>query len=105
MYRHILIPTDGSELARSAVRHGLALAKAVGAKVTALTVEGSFDVYTVPASRVYEMSEAFAHHAERAKAHAQKILDGVAEQARAAGVVFGIGPVEQDHPYESSSET
>ena len=28
MYRHILIPTDGSELARRAVQHGLALAKA-----------------------------------------------------------------------------
>ena len=42
MYRHILIPTDGSELARRAVQHGLALAKVVGAKVTALTVEGVF---------------------------------------------------------------
>src|SRR5215475_13395491 len=75
MYRHILIPTDGSELSRRAVQHGLALAKAVGAKVTALS-ERSFDVYTVPASRVYEMSGAFAEHAERAKAHAQKILNG-----------------------------
>ena len=75
MYRHILIPTDGSELAGRAVRHGLALAKSAGAKVTALTVEPSFDVYTVPASRVYEMSGAFAEHAERAKAHAQGILD------------------------------
>jgi len=87
MYRHILIPTDGSELARSAVHHGLSLAKAVGAKVTALTVEASFDVYTVPASRVYEMSGAFAEHAERAKAHAEKILNGVAEEARQAGVI------------------
>ena len=34
MYRHILIPTDGSELAQRAVPQGLALAKAVGAKVT-----------------------------------------------------------------------
>src|SRR6516162_9735187 len=68
MYRHILIPTDGSELAGRAVRHGLALAKSAGAKVTALTVEPSFDVYTVPASRVYEISGAFAEHAERAKA-------------------------------------
>src|SRR5262245_17742703 len=87
MYRHILIPTDGSELARRAVQHGLSLAKAVGAKVTALTVEGSFDVYTVPSSRVYEMSGAFAEHAARAKAHAEKILNGVAEEARLAGVV------------------
>src|ERR1700758_2240478 len=95
MYRHILIPTDGSELSRRAVQHGLSLAKAVGAKVTALTVEGSFDVYTVPASKVYEMSGAFAEHAERAKAHAEKILNGVAEAARLAGVVCETVQIEE----------
>jgi nucleotide-binding universal stress UspA family protein len=105
MYRHILIPTDGSELAGRAVRHGLALAKAVGAKVTALTVGAPFDVYTVPASKVYEMSEAFAAHAERAKAAAQKVLDGVAEQARAAGVACETVQAEQHHPYEGIIET
>jgi nucleotide-binding universal stress UspA family protein len=105
MYRHILIPTDGSELARRAVQHGLSLAKAVGAKVTALTVEGSFDVYTVPASRVYEMSGAFAEHAERAKAHAEKILKGVAEAAQLAGVVCETVQIEEDHPYEAIIET
>ncbi|WP_410708024.1 universal stress protein [Bradyrhizobium sp. BWA-3-5] len=30
MYRHILIPTDGSELAERGVTHGLALAKSLG---------------------------------------------------------------------------
>jgi nucleotide-binding universal stress UspA family protein len=100
MYRHILIPTDGSQLARSAVRHGLALAKSVGAKVTALTVEPSFDVYTVPASRVNEMSGAFAEHTERAKAHARGVLDAIAEEARAAGIVCETVQVEQDHPYQ-----
>ena len=38
MYQHILIPTDGSELAWRGVAHGLALAKSVGAKVTAIYV-------------------------------------------------------------------
>jgi nucleotide-binding universal stress UspA family protein len=38
MYRHILIATDGSELAEKAVSVGLALAKGVGAKATAVTV-------------------------------------------------------------------
>jgi len=104
MYRHILIPTDGSELAGRAVRHGLSLAKSVGAKVTALTVEGSFDVYTVPASKVYEMSGAFAEHAERAKAHAEKILNGVAEEARLAGVTCETLHLEEDHPYEAIIE-
>ena len=38
MYTHILIPTDGSELAGKAVQHGVALAKRIGAKITILTV-------------------------------------------------------------------
>jgi nucleotide-binding universal stress UspA family protein len=29
MYKHILIPTDGSELSLKAVQHGILLAKAV----------------------------------------------------------------------------
>jgi nucleotide-binding universal stress UspA family protein len=39
MYRHILIPTDGSELAEHAVTNGLSLAKSLGAKVTVIIVE------------------------------------------------------------------
>ena len=38
MYKHILLPTDGSELSKAAMKHGITLAKAVGAKVTALVV-------------------------------------------------------------------
>ena len=38
MYKHILIATDGSELASKAVEHGLRLAKTVGAKATVVTV-------------------------------------------------------------------
>jgi nucleotide-binding universal stress UspA family protein len=38
MYRHILIPTDGSELAERGVAHGLALAKSLGAKVFVIYV-------------------------------------------------------------------
>ena len=52
MYRHILIATDGSALAERAVSHGLSLAKSVGAKVIALTVEAPFNVYDVPELRL-----------------------------------------------------
>ena len=37
MYKHILIATDGSELAWKAVTHGLDLAKSLDAKVTIVT--------------------------------------------------------------------
>ncbi|MCA8869769.1 MAG: universal stress protein [Rhodobacteraceae bacterium] len=38
MYKHILVATDGSELARKGLEHGLALAKQLDAKVTILSV-------------------------------------------------------------------
>ena len=38
MYRHILIPTDGSELAEHGLTHGLALAKSLGARVSVIYV-------------------------------------------------------------------
>ena len=33
MYKHILIPIDGSELSQNAILKGIALAKSMGAKV------------------------------------------------------------------------
>jgi nucleotide-binding universal stress UspA family protein len=38
MYANILLSTDGSDVARKGVEHGIALAKALNAKVTVITV-------------------------------------------------------------------
>src|SRR6266540_2359524 len=86
MYRHILIPTDGSELAHHAVTHGLALAKSVGAKVTFLVVEPTFDVFSVVPSKVDQMPGEFAEYGKRVKAHATSILNALADEARAVRV-------------------
>ena len=72
MYTHILIPTDGSELAGKAVQHGVALAKRIGAKITMLTV--------LPPHMITTDREMI----EIRKARMQKQLDAVAMQA--AGV-------------------
>lgn len=45
MYKHILISTDGSEVAQKGLDHGLSLAKDIGAKVSVITVTESFPVY------------------------------------------------------------
>jgi len=105
MYRHILIPTDGSGLAHKAVVHGLSLAKSVGAKVTGLTVVASFNVYDVPASRVNLMSAAFEEYAKHAAAQAKSILDGIADEAKAADVQCETVQVIQDHPYQAIVST
>jgi len=101
MYRHILIPTDGSKLAHNAIVHGLLLAKTVGAKVTVLTVEASFNPSDVPASRVNLMSAAFEEYAKYAREHAASILNAAADDAKAEGVQCETVQVIQDHPYKA----
>jgi nucleotide-binding universal stress UspA family protein len=86
MYQHILIPTDGSELAHKGVVHGLSLAKEVGAKVTVLTVE-AFNAYDASESRV-----------KNAREHAASILNGIANEAKAAGVKCETLQVIQNDP-------
>jgi nucleotide-binding universal stress UspA family protein len=46
VYSNVLIPTDGSEIAGKAVEHGIALAKGIGAKITAMTVLPPFHTFT-----------------------------------------------------------
>lgn len=47
MYRHILIATDGSELSQMALHEGLTLAKALGAKATAVYVSEPWNAIAV----------------------------------------------------------
>lgn len=101
MFRHILIPIDGSELAHRAVPHGLGLAKSVGAKVTALIVETPYNVFDLPSSKMNELPAVFAEHAAHVKAHATKVLNGIAEAAKAAGVPCETVQVLHDRPYEA----
>lgn len=85
MYCHILIATDGSELAGRAVEHGVAVAKATGAKVTAVTVTERFPT----SSGVMMPSAGDVRRYEVAMAQgAQGILAKVEAAARAAGVAF-----------------
>ncbi|MBM3528243.1 MAG: universal stress protein [Alphaproteobacteria bacterium] len=105
MYKHILIATDGSDLAEKAVVHGVELAKAVGAKTSAIVVEHTFNVFDVPQNRIREMPDVFREHAEQIKKHAAKVLDHVASIAKARGVPFVGVQKESDQPYEPIIET
>jgi nucleotide-binding universal stress UspA family protein len=78
MYRHILIPTDGSKLAEHGVAHGLALANSVGAKVSVIFVMEPFSEITG------RFQEAVAKYAELRKEQAVTALDHAAKAARDA---------------------
>jgi nucleotide-binding universal stress UspA family protein len=46
MYQHILIATDGSDVGERGVEHGVAIAKALGARVTIITVTEPYPIAT-----------------------------------------------------------
>jgi len=100
MYQHLLIPTDGSELAERAVTHGLSLAKFVGAKVTVIIVVEQFGAW-VPPFGGRAAAEEFVRHSEQIKKHAATVLEHVANAAKQAGVPCDTVQVEDMQPYEA----
>jgi nucleotide-binding universal stress UspA family protein len=102
MYRNILIPTDGSELASKAVQHGIALASRIGVRVTALTVLPPFHVFTTDTQM---LEGAPAQYKAHMQAYAETILDAVAHASQAAGVACEAIHVEHEHPYRAIIDT
>ena len=101
MYRHILIPTDGSELAEHGVTNGLSLAKSVQAKVTAIVVEEPFDWLSVSETKGQRAFDELAKHTEQIKKHAASVLNRVANAAKQAGVPCDTIQVEDARPYQA----
>jgi nucleotide-binding universal stress UspA family protein len=101
MYKHLLIATDGSELAQKAVDHGLALAKALSAKATVITVTEPWDVVVVPDAAVVFPPDDYE---ESAAAGAAKILISVHEAAEKIGVSCETLHIKDRHSGEGIVE-
>jgi nucleotide-binding universal stress UspA family protein len=101
MYKHILIASDGSELAGRAVEQGLTLAKTLGAKVTAITVT---EPWTAAVSGEWAVAFPVEEYEKAAAANAAKILAQVAETAARIGVPCQTVHVQDQFPAEGIVE-
>lgn len=93
MFKHILVPTDGTPLSAKAVERGAQLAKAVGAELTIVTVNtftGAVEPPTIQA----------AEYKLHARQRAALYLAEAAQMAAAAGVPFEAVEVDNDEPYQ-----
>jgi nucleotide-binding universal stress UspA family protein len=102
MYKSILIPTDGSDLAQKAVRDGVSLSKAIGAKITVLTGTTPFHIFT---SDPQSIEDTWPEYNERMAKHAATVLQAAANIAKASGVACDAVQVEHEHPYQAIIDT
>ena len=98
MYKHILIATDRSEYSNKVVADGIALAKAIGARIT---------IYTAILPRIgaeYALvsdSSDTANYGRIIEAHAAAVLEAAQAQADAAGVPCTTLSTKHEQPWRA----
>ncbi|MFM1814678.1 MAG: hypothetical protein RLZ98_1373 [Pseudomonadota bacterium] len=97
MYKHILVPTDGTEFAGRAIAHAVELAKQFGAKLTGVTVLPPLRMMAVEGAVLSETPEDYERWMVEV---ADERLDPIKKAATAAGVVCETVFVEHDQPYQ-----
>ena len=102
MFRHILVPTDGSPLALRAVKMALAIARVHRARVTAFHAIEPF-VPVVYAEGVLPYPELYspAEYKRSAEAGARRLLDRVARRAATARVRCDTAFATADAPWSA----
>lgn len=100
MFKHILIPVDGSEFSDRAIDAGVRFAKSINARITGFTAEPD---YTLPlySEMITRQAESMESHAKRARQHAETVLKRMGNRARDEGVEFASSFVQSDAPAEA----
>ena len=100
MYANILMSTDGSDVARKGVKHGIALAKALNAKATVITVTEplAVDYGGGHAGGWVPSQEEFDRFDAACKESAGKVLDEARAMAEPIGISVEPLHVSDAHP-------
>jgi nucleotide-binding universal stress UspA family protein len=98
LFKNILVPTDGSDLAAKAVEQGVLFAKEIGAKITGVTVTEPFHLLSVAPTQLEYTPIEYKKHVE---AQAEKVLGIVSDAAKLAGVVCETLHVEHEQVYQA----
>jgi nucleotide-binding universal stress UspA family protein len=100
MFKHILVPTDGSQLSADTVGRAIDFAKETGAKITFFFAKPDYPVAFYGEGALIDPTtpDKFAEMAEK---QAKEILDGNEAAAKAAGVSSTSSSSVSDVPYEA----
>lgn len=107
MYKHLLVPSDGSELSARAVENAVKLAQTLNARVTFLYIQPEFPL-PIAGEGAIMVPESREEFAQSTREQAKRILDEAEAVARKAGVAAQSRTAVSDIPYEliiSTAET
>jgi nucleotide-binding universal stress UspA family protein len=104
MFRHLLVPTDGSELSNETVASAIQFAAETAARITFLYVRPDYPVSYFGEGALVDPTtpESFADMTQKV---AQEILERSSAQAQARSVECNTCAVINDLPYEGIIET
>lgn len=105
MYKHILLPSDGSDLARKGLEHGLALAKLHGAEVTLLTVSEPLHPESIRAAQLSGLDNAFTSYDQQRETFMRDSFAQDVAQAREQGVKVTLAHEIDSSPAEAIVRT
>jgi nucleotide-binding universal stress UspA family protein len=100
MYKHILIPTDGSEIAAKGVTAGIDYAREAGARVLFFTAGPEYEVPSEGQIMAKQVKSLWQYERE-SEAAARAVLDKVAAAAKGANITFETDFARSDRPYEA----
>jgi nucleotide-binding universal stress UspA family protein len=100
MFRHILIATDGSALAAKGVRAGVKLARALGARVTGVSVVQPYLATVYSDATMYMTPAAVEDYEKATKAQAKKAVAVVERAAKTAEVRCTVRIEEDLQPWQ-----
>ncbi|MBV5337532.1 MAG: universal stress protein [Deltaproteobacteria bacterium] len=100
MFKHILVPTDGSQLSQETVKRAVVFAKEIGARITVFYAKPEYPVTYYGEGALIDppTPEKFAELAEE---QAQEILGFVATLCQEGGVNCTKLSLTNDVPYEA----
>lgn len=102
MYKHILIPTDGSTLSEKTITHGINLASEFGASVTVVTVTHPFHSMAGEPEMVVTMPDDYKEFVHRyLTSETEASLAFADTAAHDAGIECETVSVEHEHPYQA----
>jgi nucleotide-binding universal stress UspA family protein len=102
MYKHILIATDGSDLAGKALAQGLSLAQVLAARVTIVTVTEPWATKVMGEAAI---AFPFNEYEKAMAANAADILSKASAMATQAGVACSTVHVRERYPADGILET